>query len=94
MGLGLESVPFQFGWDLVEWNPNLDKNLVDLGVKLDEYVKICDEVEEEQPKVFGPQIEHDLGTGSSIHDLQEPPIEAVEEVHEVCLLYTSPSPRD
>ena len=34
-------------------------------------------------KVFGPQIELDLGTGSSIHDLGEPPIEAVEEVHEL-----------
>jgi len=83
VGLGFESVPFQFGWDLVEWNSKLDKNPVDLGVKLDEYVEIYDEVEEEQPEVCGPQIELDLGTKSSIHDLGEPPMEAVEEVHEV-----------
>jgi len=83
VGLGLESVPFQFGWNLVEWNPNLEKNPVDLGLKLDEYIEIYDEVKEEQPEVCGPQIELDLGTGSSIHDLGEPPIEAVEEVHEV-----------
>ena len=83
VGLGLESVSFQFGWDLVEWNPKLDEKLVDLGVKLDEFMEICDEVEEEQPEVFGPQIELDLGIGSLIHDLGEPPVEAVEEVHEI-----------
>jgi len=61
----------------------LDEKPVDLGVKLDEFMEICDKVEEEQPGVFGPQIELDLGTGSSIHDLGEPPMEAVEEVHKV-----------
>jgi len=83
VGLELESVPFHFGWDLVEWNPKLNENPVELGVNLDEFVKICDEGEEEQPEVFGLQIELDLGTGSSIHDLGESPIEAVGEEHAV-----------
>ena len=56
VGPGLESVPFQFGWDLVEWNLKLDENSVELGVKLDEFVKICDEVEEEQPEVVGLKL--------------------------------------
>jgi len=44
---------------------------------------ICDKVEGEQPEDFGPQIELDLGTWSSIYDLGEPPVEAVEEEHAV-----------
>jgi len=54
-----------------------------LGVNLDEFVEICDEFEEDQLEVCGPQIELDLGTGSSIYDLGELPIKAAEEVHEV-----------
>ena len=61
----------------------MNENPVELGVNLAEFMEICDEGEEEQPEVFRPQIELDLGTGSSIHDLGKPPIEAVEEVHEV-----------
>jgi len=56
VGLGLASVPFRFGWDLVEWNPKLDEIMVDLGVNFDELVSVSDEVKEEQPKVFGPQL--------------------------------------
>ena len=33
VGLGLESVPFHFGWDIVEWNPKLNENPIDLGGK-------------------------------------------------------------
>ena len=47
VGLGLASVPFRFGWDLVEWNPKLNEIPVDLGVNFDELVSISDEVEEE-----------------------------------------------
>jgi len=79
----LESVPFHFRWDLVEWNPKLNENPVDFGVNLDESVVIYDEMEEEQHEVFGPQIKLDLGTGSSIHDLGESPVKAVEEEHAV-----------
>jgi len=46
-------------------------------------VEIYDEGEEDQPEIFGPKIELDLGTGSSIHDLGEPPIEAIGEEHAV-----------
>jgi len=39
-------------------------------------LEICEEIEEkEHLEVFGPQIELDLGEGSSIHDLEEPPVE-------------------
>jgi len=54
-----------------------------MGVNLAEFVEICDEGEEEQPEVFRPQIELNLGTRSSIHDLREPPVEAVGEEHAV-----------
>ena len=66
------SVPFHFRSDLVEWKLKLEVSRGDLGIKLDELVEICDEFEEDQLEVFGPQIELDLGTGSSIHDLGEP----------------------
>jgi len=46
VGLGLESVPFHFGWDLVEWNPKLNENPVESGVNFDEFVEIYDEGEE------------------------------------------------
>jgi len=68
---------------LVEWNPKLDETPVALGVELEEFVEICDEFEEDQLEVFGPQIELELGTGSLFHDLGEPSIEIVEGVHEV-----------
>jgi len=32
-------------------------------LKLEEFVEICDEREDEQLEVFGPQIKLDLGTG-------------------------------
>ena len=56
VGLGLASVPFCFGWDLVQWNPKLDESRVDLGVKLDDFVEICDEVEEDQEEVLGLKL--------------------------------------
>jgi len=55
-------VPFHSGWELVEWRPKL----VDLGVNFVEILGICDEVEEKELEIFGPQIELDLGEGSSI----------------------------
>ena len=54
VGIGLASVPFHFGWDLVVWNPKFDKSPVDLGVTFDELVEISEELEEDQPEVFGP----------------------------------------
>jgi len=55
----------------------LDETWVDLRVSLDEFVEICDEVEEEEAEVFRPQIEIDLEKGA---DLGEPPVEATEEM--------------
>jgi len=55
----------------------------DLELKLEDFVEICDEGAEEQPEIFGPKIKLDLETGSSIHDLGEPPVEAVGEEHAV-----------
>ena len=69
VGLGLKGVPFRFRWTLVEWNPKLDKTRVDLGVKLDEFVEICDEVEEDEAEAFGPQIEIDLKQGLALENL-------------------------
>ena len=48
VGLGLASIPFRFGWDLVEWNPKLSLKPVDLEVNLVEILEICDEVEEKE----------------------------------------------
>ena len=73
--LGLENVPFHFGWDIVVWNPKLSVKPVYLGVNLVEIVKICDEVEEEQPEVFGPRIELNLENPS----LGEPLVEIEDE---------------
>jgi len=61
----------------------LDETRVDLRVKLNEFVEICDEAEEDQAEVFGPQIEIDLETGS---DLGEPPVEATGEEHAVVVI--------
>jgi len=56
-------VPFHSGWELVEWKPKLGVSRGDLVLKLEEFVEICDEREDEQLEVFGPQIKLDLGTG-------------------------------
>jgi len=76
VGLGLENVPLHFGWDPVEWNLKLSEKPVDLGVNLNEVVEICDEIKEKEAKVFGPQIEIDLGKE---FDLGKPPVEAAGE---------------
>jgi len=61
-------VPFHSGWELVEWVPKS----VDLGENYIEILEICDEFEEEAPKVFGPRIEMNLKNPS---DMGEPPVE-------------------
>jgi len=69
VGLGLDCVPFHSEWELVEWVPKS----VELGENYVEILKFCDVVEEEEHlEVFGPQIELDLGEGSSIHDFVNP----------------------
>ena len=75
VGLELGCVPFHSGWELVEWRPKLAY----LEVNSVEILEICDELEEKELEVFGPQIELDLGEGSSIHDLSEPPVEVARE---------------
>jgi len=41
-----------------------------------EILEICEVVEvDDSAEVFGPLIELDLGEGSSIHDVGEPPVE-------------------
>jgi len=67
VGLGLDSVPFSFRWELVEWKPKIDKSRVEFGENSGaEFVKIHEEieVEDDQGECFGPKIELDLGTGS------------------------------
>jgi len=87
VGLGLESVSFHSGRELVEWIPKS----IDLGVNSVEILDICDEVEEKELEVFGPQIELDLGEGSSIHDLGEPSVEAAREPPTVVEILDEPS---
>ena len=53
--------------------------MVDLGINFVEILGICDEVEEKELEVFRPQIELDLGEGSSIFECGEPPVEAAGE---------------
>ena len=53
------------------WEPRVSM----VEVLASEIVEICEEVEiEDSIEVFGPQIELDLGQGSSIRDV-EPPVE-------------------
>jgi len=47
VGLGLASVSFRFGWDLVVWNPKLNESPFDFGIKFDDLVKVSDELEED-----------------------------------------------
>ena len=70
VGLELGCVSFHSGWELVKWRPEL----ADLEINFVEILEICDEVEGKELDVFGPQIEIDLGEGSSIHDCGEPPV--------------------
>jgi len=84
VGLGLEGVPFHCGWDIVEWK----SKLVDLGVSSVEILEICDEVEEKEPRVFGPQIELGL---ENLSGLGEPPVEAAGEVPDVVKIRDEPS---
>jgi len=62
--------------------------LVDLGVSSVEILKICDKVEEEQPKVFGSHIELNLENSS---DLGVPPVEAAGESPGVVEISDEPS---
>jgi len=67
VGLGLKSVPFNFGWKLVEWKLKIDESRVEFGGNSGaEFVEIHEEieVEDDQAEVFGPQIKLHLGTGS------------------------------
>jgi len=84
VGLGLESVQLHFGWDIVEWK----SKLVDLGISSVEILEICDEVEEKEPKVFGPHIELNFKNPS---DLGEPPAEAAGEAPTVVEIEDEPS---
>jgi len=71
VGLGFDNVPFHAGWELVEWK----STMVVSELHVSELVEICEEVEiEDSIEVVRPQIELDLGEGSSIHDV-EPPVE-------------------
>jgi len=73
VGLGLESVPFHSGWELVVWKSKLSV----LELHAVEILEIYEDVEvDDSVEVFGPLIELDLGEGSSIHDVGETPIEA------------------
>jgi len=62
--------------------------LVDLGVNYVEILEISDEIEEEGPEVFGPQIELNSKNSS---DLGEPLVEAVGEAPTVVEIMDEPS---
>ena len=48
MGLGLKSVPFSFGWELVELKPKIDGSRVEFGENSgDEFVEMHEEIEVE-----------------------------------------------
>ena len=67
VGLSLDCVSFHAGWELVVWRPKLGVS----EVHASEFVEICEEIEvEDSIEVVGPQIELDLGQGSSIHDVE------------------------
>jgi len=71
VGLGLSCVPFHSGRELIEW---VSKS-VNLGQNWIEILEICNVVQvDDSIEVFGPKIELDLGEGSSIHDIGEPPV--------------------
>ena len=80
VGLGLARIPFHFRWDLVEWRPKS----VDFGVSFIEILEIYNEVEEEEPEVFGTQIEINL---ENLADLGEPPVEAAGEAPAVVEIF-------
>ena len=69
VGLGLDSVPFHSGWELVVWR---------LAMSVSEWLetefdRICEEIEAEDPtEVVGSQSELDLGVEASIC-VDEPP---------------------
>ena len=84
MGLGLARISFHFGWDLVEWRPKS----IDLEIGSVEILEICDEVEEEEPEVFGSQIEINL---ENLANLGEPSVEATEEAPAVVEILDEPS---
>jgi len=69
IGLGVESVPFHSGWELVVREPSLSG----LESGFSEILEICEEVEIEDPiEVFGPQIELNLENPT---ELGKPPVE-------------------
>jgi len=71
VGLGFECVPFHAGWELVEWRPTMS---VSEWLET-EFDQICEEIKSEDLiEVVEPQIDLDLGEGSSIND-EEPPVE-------------------
>ena len=84
VGLGLACMSFHSVWELVECRPKL----TDLGVCTIEILEIYDEIEEEEPKVLGPQIELNLENPS---DLGEPPVEAIGEAPTVVEILDEPS---
>ena len=90
MGLGLESVPFHFEWDIVEWNLQLSEKLIDLGVNLVEILEIWKFAMRlrREAELFGPQIEIDL---ENVSDLGEPPVEAAGEAPSVMEIGDEPS---
>lgn len=78
VGLGFDCVPFHAGWELVEWKPLSASEVLET-----EFDKICEEIEEEERVaeervgVVEPQIELNLGEGSSIHE-DEPMFDVFE----------------
>ena len=106
VGLGLDSVPFRFGWELLEWQPKIIESRVESGENLcDEFMETHEEikVEDEQAEVFGPQIELDLGIGSDpvrdfgeemIHEIADQPGDTFEKVGDIDLIKEEQTPTE
>jgi len=106
VGLGLESVPFSFGWELAEWKPKIDGSRVEFGENSgDEFVEIHEEieVEDEQGEGFGPQIELNVGIGSDpirnladelFHEIEDHPGDSFEKVGDIDLTEGQQTPTE
>ena len=106
VGLGLDSVPSSFGWELVEWKPKIGGSRTEIEEKLgDEFVEIHEEIEvkDDQGEGFGPQIKLDLGTGSDpirdfgeelFHEIEDHPGESFEKVGDIDLTEKDQTPTE
>jgi len=69
--MGLNDVPSNFGWELVEWKPMVHQSRAEIGLKpAEDFMEVHDVVEvEDDTSKEGTKIDLNLGTGAKpIHD--------------------------